>query len=791
MKSETVFGIMLALIMMSISTTILSVQPVKAAGTIYAGGDGWLYRKAHNIIGSPEGNQAYYQMKIIAHYGSGTDNGENVYLNNHSQPDFDDIRFTWYNSSSGSDIECDYWLEEKHDQDNATFWVEIPEINNITDNTIHIYYGNPSASSASNITATWLEYYDPNEDTVGNEPTGWTISEAANTDVSISNAQAKHGTQSVEYSDDNGASVCTAIKSLSGYRALRVIRWVRCSAAGAGAAVHIWDGDVASSIHLTMQGNNYWGTYYDGSWHGLVEWNPNVWYRVEIVSDLDAGNDFNVKINDVWYNDLGTRGTPTEYDKLYHATGIAATGYDVYYDIVVIGKYVEPEPAHGSWGDEEILVPYVVVDQAFVSDERVDVGSVQTVGFHAEWDNGSDVVGGEVYVNGTKYITNNAGWIFFDDVSSVVDGKTWMVTGVNCSGITAYMQTAPTPSVIWDQIKIVDGGVTNESIMAGETATVWFRAIYEYDSVFFEDTDGVLYVNGSEMSWSTNNRWEYDYTASILGQKAFTVTGVSDSLYNLTAINDPIGAQTVTVLGQPTLTVSLDSSTAYVGYKVNISGNLTHPDGTGISGADLLLAYSVTNGETWNEITSATTMAGGEYFAEWMPTATGNYLVRVSWEGNETLYLVGTEAQVTLAVTPIEEEYVFSVVSNSTVSELTFNSTSRTLSFTVSGPSGTTGYTKVTIAKTLIGDINNLNIYLDGNQIDFTVTSTDASYILYFTYQHSAHEVVVSLGPPPFIPPQLITPLSLAILAVILAVAAAVLIFRIRREKTPTILNEA
>jgi hypothetical protein len=44
----------------------------------------------------------------------------------------------------------------------------------------------------------------------------------------------------------------------------------------------------------------------------------------------------------------------------------------------------------------------------------------------------------------------------------------------------------------------------------------------------------------------------------------------------------------------------------------------------------------------------------------------------------------------------------FSVTSKLTITELTFDSTNKTLGFAVSGQTGTTGYINVTISKTLV-----------------------------------------------------------------------------------------
>jgi hypothetical protein len=88
----------------------------------------------------------------------------------------------------------------------------------------------------------------------------------------------------------------------------------------------------------------------------------------------------------------------------------------------------------------------------------------------------------------------------------------------------------------------------------------------------------------------------------------------------------------------------------------------------------------------------------------------------------------------------------FSISLNSTVSDLAFNSTSRNLSFTVQGLDNTTGYADVYVSKTLIDDITKVETYMDGNPIDHTTTSSIDSWLLHFTYLHSTHMVVLSMG---------------------------------------------
>jgi hypothetical protein len=86
---------------------------------------------------------------------------------------------------------------------------------------------------------------------------------------------------------------------------------------------------------------------------------------------------------------------------------------------------------------------------------------------------------------------------------------------------------------------------------------------------------------------------------------------------------------------------------------------------------------------------------------------------------------------------------VFLVESNSTVTALAFNSTSSEFSFTVSGSSGTTGYVKTTIAKNLTTNPENIKVYLDDNQLNYTVTSNVDSWQLTFNYHHSTHTISI------------------------------------------------
>jgi hypothetical protein len=192
------------------------------------------------------------------------------------------------------------------------------------------------------------------------------------------------------------------------------------------------------------------------------------------------------------------------------------------------------------------------------------------------------------------------------------------------------------------------------------------------------------------------------------------------------------------------ITILTYASSAYVGFHVNLTGVLGDQNGLGIGEANVTLFYTVPGFNNWIPITSVGTSVGGEYSSIWIPFATGYFILMAEWAGNQTY--TETSNSTTLSIVPYENQYVFSVVSNSTVSSLAFNSTSNELTFTVSDPSGTRGFTDVTIAKSLVANATDLKVYLNGTETSYSILSTDDSWLVQFSYIHSVHSVVIDLS---------------------------------------------
>jgi hypothetical protein len=205
----------------------------------------------------------------------------------------------------------------------------------------------------------------------------------------------------------------------------------------------------------------------------------------------------------------------------------------------------------------------------------------------------------------------------------------------------------------------------------------------------------------------------------------------------------PAPTPTQSLLPTPMIAISCQSSTSYSNFNVEINGNITS-DGVSLSGVSILLSYSVNEGNSWNDLTTVSADSSGSFSAVWLPSVTGNYLLRATYIGNSNYS--ETSTTVNFAVLPFEDQSVFSVTSNSTLSGFAFNSTSNQISFTVSGPSGTTGYVNVCISKTLIADISNVQVFLDGTQISYSVQQQTDSWIISFQYHHSTHQININLN---------------------------------------------
>jgi hypothetical protein len=226
-----------------------------------------------------------------------------------------------------------------------------------------------------------------------------------------------------------------------------------------------------------------------------------------------------------------------------------------------------------------------------------------------------------------------------------------------------------------------------------------------------------------------------------------------------------------------TVYISLSSDSIYTGQEVTINGNLTY-NGVGVPDALVFLSSKTyVEGATWNDIASVKTDDYGKYSAVWK-TLYGYYQVKATWAGNSTY--PETSVSVILIVKGFGN-LITEFSSNSTITGLNFNSSTRVLSFSAEGPSGTKGYVKITLEQDPTFNPQDISVLLDGQPIEYAITSTNQSWVLDITYTHSIHNIVVNFNaeeePESF-------PTALLIAAVVLvAVVGAGLLVYLKKHK--------
>jgi hypothetical protein len=191
---------------------------------------------------------------------------------------------------------------------------------------------------------------------------------------------------------------------------------------------------------------------------------------------------------------------------------------------------------------------------------------------------------------------------------------------------------------------------------------------------------------------------------------------------------------------------TVDSSSGCSGFYNSLALNSKgYPSISYLDTINSTLNYAYWTGSKWNtQVVSSTNHI----------TDLGNSLALDSNGNPHIAYAIGIhglnyafDLSFSTSTSPLKtpDPSIFQVESNSTVTGLAFDSQKQELTFTVSGQSGTTGYVNVTVAKSFLASIDNLKVFLDGNQIDRQISSNENSRLITFYYTHSTHQVKIVL----------------------------------------------
>jgi hypothetical protein len=261
----------------------------------------------------------------------------------------------------------------------------------------------------------------------------------------------------------------------------------------------------------------------------------------------------------------------------------------------------------------------------------------------------------------------------------------------------------------------------------------WYTMQLNVSSAPFNITASAFDENGVLIgSYSTN--YITGFSFNDIHYIGFYVWGFDPADYSFRNIEGPFDSQA-------NLSINTQSSATTAGAKVNVFGTLLDLSGLPIQNQTVVLSYAVLGQDALIPIGSAQTDEQGNYMVQWINSASGTFILKISWSEDRS-----ASNTTTLSFLPIEEKSTFVIESNSTVNALTFDNNTSTLSFNVTGPSGTKGCVKATISKSLLVDGQGLQAFIDGKPLNFTLTSTADSWIFTFNYSHSTHQISMNIN---------------------------------------------
>lgn len=402
--------------------------------------------------------------------------------------------------------------------------------------------------------------------------------------------------------------------------------------------------------------------------------------------------------------------------------------------------------------------PVPAVAQGFEDETVLFVGLAGGVRGRMEgfkW-NGESWIAEDSYVYG---IDNLPPWPNTPTVAFNVTGNNrWVMLIGSASGFVN--QTAYYAGYFWTGKSPITITPLSASISAGQTAT--YMATITDEFVGTVPYTYQWYVNdhleSSVNSTSKTNSWAFTPTTNMtyyINFKVIDANGIAAESIKSALTVTPAISMTLPIAGGPgpehspipQLFLYCRSYTADGIFRLDITGNLSDA-GWGLKGQPLTFLYSADGGSSWNQITTVNTGTFGDFIVTWTPPVTGNCLLKADYSGNITYLPISTIVNFETTGSGSQPSPV-SIQTNSTIAAFSFDASKKILSFSFSGPDGSTGYSNVFISRGILADISDLNVLLDGEIVDFETGSTGYFWVLSLNYPHSFHTVVIEMASNP------------------------------------------
>ena len=325
--------------------------------------NGFWYCAEHTLSATP--TLTDYQVKVLVHYGTGTNAGDSVYCNSHCRGDFNDIRFE---DSTGAALP--HWREMYAEYDYAIFWVRMPTIDAAT--TLVIKYGNADAASESNPITTFV-FFDDFAGTVL-DGTKWsgglhTVTYSVNSALRILGGDNYW----VDDSGDTGSQIWSTWTPITNCKVIwkSTLHLAAAAEMGQGgiAFIDASNGVQAGNFHTDGDSDEIIAGCYGNIDTVVYDYNAGANDESRVFAITKLGDKYTLKHRvygtDRWANDI-THTIATAASRLALVvgkdSGAAFCSY-IEIDWIYIRNYAAVEPADGAWTAEELL--FVVFDSIY------------------------------------------------------------------------------------------------------------------------------------------------------------------------------------------------------------------------------------------------------------------------------------------------------------------------------------------------------------------------------------------------------------------------------------------
>ena len=344
------------------------------------------------------------------------------------------------------------------------------------------------------------------------------------------------------------------------------------------------------------------------------------------------------------------------------------------------------------------------------------------------------------------------------DSKQNVETSTQLTVNPNPVGVGQRIQInvsiSPAPPTTEDYftgilVKIIRPDGTDETIGPLATFPDWpNKTNYAISIDFVVDQAGLFNITTNYLG-DTYSNGQIVYLLSTSNTVALRATRELQPQPTPTPTQTPMPTPTTSLPSTPTptsqnkktatLSIDAENTDKIANSTLTVKGRLWAPETIGIAVQNVIVSYQLPGESTWTLIGSPMTNEWGKYDFRWTQPS-GTFVLKAEWAGNNEYYPISNIT--TVGKLPIEKQQAI-IQSNSTITQITYKETVG-ISFTLSGETGTQGYAKVVLPKSLMPQSQNIKVYIDEKTANFDLTTQGDSWVIGFTYSHSTHQVVVT-----------------------------------------------